>query len=161
MTPYGKTAHYAIAAMSRLAEVYAVKQRLSSADIAQSRELPQPIVAKVLTNLSQAGLVAGAPGPGGGYSLARPPAEISLADVARLFERVEDQLTCPFGPNWCGNGPQCPLHEQLKRLREEYDHFLRSNLLAAFAEKPKPAKMEAPPAPKGGLSLGLVPAKKK
>jgi Rrf2 family iron-sulfur cluster assembly transcriptional regulator len=74
MTPYGKTAQTAIAAVSRLAEVYdpARRVKLNSADIAGHRHLPQPVVSKVLTTLSQAGIVSGSPGPGGGYWLACP-----------------------------------------------------------------------------------------
>ena len=62
MTPYGKTAQTAIAAVSRLAEVYDPAKRVkpNSADIAEKRLLPQPIAAKVLTVLSQAGIVNGA-----------------------------------------------------------------------------------------------------
>ena len=90
MTPYGKTAQTAIAAVSRLAEVYdpAKRVKLNSADIAENRHLPQPVVAKVLTLLSQAGIVNGSPGPGGGYWLARPPERVTLYDVVALFERV-------------------------------------------------------------------------
>ena len=60
MTPYGKTAQHAIAAVSRLAQAYdpAKKAKLGSAEIADARGLPRPVVAKVLTTLSQAGLVA-------------------------------------------------------------------------------------------------------
>ena len=75
MTPYGKTAQNAVAAMSRLAEAYAENRLLSSIDIARDRNLPQTLVAKLLTMLSQAGLVEGVRGPGGGYRLARGAAQ--------------------------------------------------------------------------------------
>lgn len=134
MTPYGKTAQAAIAAVSRLAEVYdpAHPLRLSSAQIAGSRQLPQPLIGKVLTVLSQANLIIGSPGPGGGYLLARPPGEISLYDVASLFDRLDDSLVCPFGPGWCGNHPRCPLHQQIEALRNHVSGFLKENSFSAF-----------------------------
>jgi Rrf2 family protein len=138
MSPYGKTASHAIAAMSRLAQVYPENRRLNSAEIAEARDLPQPVVAKVLTVLSQAGLVAGSPGPGGGYRLAKPPGDVTLYDVAELFDRQDSALGCPFGPNYCGVGPQCPLHPQLDRLREQVNTFLRSNTFAVFVGEPEP-----------------------
>lgn len=155
MTPYGKTAQNAIAALSRLAQVYDAKggARLSSGDIARARNLPQPLVAKILTILSQAGLITGAPGPGGGYALARPPGQVTLREVARLFERPEEELGCPFGPGWCGTGPQCPLHEQLQALRERFQDFLGSNTLALFVGT---EAQHPPPAPAGGLALPMV-----
>lgn len=125
MIRYGKLTQHAIAAMSRLAEVYDSGQRLSSSDIAKARGLAKTSVAKLLTNLSQAGLVTGSPGPGGGYALARPPIEISLYDVAIVFERVEDKITCPFGPNWCGIHDPCPIHDKLLQIDaviEQYFH---------------------------------------
>lgn len=134
MTPYGKTAQNAIAAMSLMAEVYHNDPpvRLSSLQIAEQRKLMKPVVAKVLTVLSQAGLVTGSPGPNGGYRLAMPPEKISLFDISIQFDRLEESLNCPFGKEWCGNGPQCPLHDELKALRENTNQFLQENTLALF-----------------------------
>lgn len=134
MTPYSKMAQTALSAISILAEGYVKgeKAKFSSADIAEKRGLPKPVIAKVLTILSQGGLVRGSPGPGGGYSLARPPKEISLFEIISLFDRVDRNVSCPFGPEYCGVGPQCPLHDQLLHLREEMTQFLSSTTLAAF-----------------------------
>lgn len=134
MTPYGKTAQTAIAAVSRLAEVYDADARvkLNSADIASKRRLPQPVIAKVLTILSQAGIVHGSPGPGGGYWLARPPEGVTLFDVVSLFERLDDNISCPFGPDYCGTGPNCPMHFDILRIREQLITFLRTTTFARF-----------------------------
>jgi Rrf2 family protein len=134
MTPYGKTAQTAIAAVSRLAEVYDPDKRvkLNSADIADRRNLPQPVVAKVLTILSQAGIVSGSPGPGGGYWLAREPAKISLFDVVDLFERLDDNVSCPFGPQYCGTGPHCPMHFDMLKIMDQVATFLKSTTFERF-----------------------------
>jgi len=133
MTPYGKTAQNAIAAMSRLAEVYAENRLLSSIDIAQNRELAQTLVAKLLTMLSQAGLVVGERGPGGGYRLARTPRKISLLDIVLVFERLDDPIVCPFGPEWCGKKDPCPLHDTYVQFNEQFDSFLRKTKLSVFS----------------------------
>ena len=63
---YGKQTETAIAAMSRLAEMYTDQPvRQSAIEIADVRGLQRPFVAKILTVLSQAGLVNGTRGPGG------------------------------------------------------------------------------------------------
>ncbi len=143
MTPYGKTAQHAIAAVSLLAQVYSQNKKLSSIDIAKERGLPKPVVAKVLTVLSQAGIVAGAPGPGGGYCLAKPPEKITLADVAECFDRQKETVCCPFGPTFCGTGNPCPLHHQLTAIRDRLVHFLNSNTLASFAKAARLKKLTA------------------
>lgn len=137
MISYGKTTQYAIAAASRLAEVYDEHIKLSSIDIAKERGLPKPVVAKVLTILSQAGLVTGSPGPGGGYALAKPPSEIRLMDVAECFDRLERSVSCPFGPEYCGSGNPCPLHHQLVSIQEQFRKFLTNNTLAVFMKRAK------------------------
>ncbi|MCU0703906.1 MAG: Rrf2 family transcriptional regulator [Fimbriiglobus sp.] len=139
MTPYGKTAQNAIAAVSRLAEVYdpANRVKLNSADIADNRHLPKPVVAKVLTVLSQAGIVSGTPGPGGGYWLARDPELITLFDVVELFERLDDNVSCPFGPDYCGNTPHCPLHQDMLTVRGQIHEFLKKTNFARFVGWPK------------------------
>ena len=133
MFPYGKTASNAISAMSYLAEHYGNEHvKASSAAIATDREISKPLVAKVLTILSQASLVAGSPGPGGGYFLAKHPSEISLIEIVRLFEKVDSVSRCPFGPNWCGNKEPCPIHDQLVALNDTGTKFLFETSLEVF-----------------------------
>ena len=133
MFPYGKTASNGIAAMSFLAERYGQNEtKVSSAAIAEDRQISKPLVAKVLTILSQAGLVGGSPGPGGGYYLAKKPADIKLIEIVRLFEKVEDDTRCPFGTHWCGHGEPCPLHDEIVSLNETAMHFLNDTTLEVF-----------------------------
>ncbi|WP_432799517.1 RrF2 family transcriptional regulator [Poriferisphaera sp. WC338] len=138
MIKYGKTTQHAIAAVSRLAEVYdGGHTRLSSSEIAKSRNLSQTIVAKVLTILSQAGIVDGAPGPGGGYSLSRPPKEISFFDISEQFDRLDSEIACPFGPGWCGNNDPCPMHDQLSAMQAYLKNQMATMNFDSFANKKK------------------------
>lgn len=135
MLKYGKTAQNAIMAISYLAEVYDEgATRLNSRDIAINRNLPQPIVAKLLVTLSQAGLIDGAPGPKGGYWLAKKPEEISLLDIVSTFEKSTDRISCPFGTGKCDADKACPLHRKLHDLDRQLADFLSQNKLDAFVE---------------------------
>ena len=133
MVRFGKVAQTAISAVSLLAEHYdAGKTKLNSADIATARNLPQPIVAKVLTTLSSLGLVDGTRGPGGGYWLKRPPVEISLLEIVAEFERTDAGIMCPFGPDWCGSGDPCPMHDSIARIGAEWQNYLENTNLGIF-----------------------------
>ena len=134
MIRYGRTTQTAISAMSCLAEAYASDHLLSSRDISQAREIALPLVGKLLTLLSQAGLVHGARGPGGGYRLAKQPGEISLHDIATVFERPDDVVVCPFGPNWCGNNDPCPLHDAYVHFTDQFQTYLRNTHLDVFSQ---------------------------
>jgi Rrf2 family protein len=66
--------------------------------IAQAQDIPLKFLENILNELRHAGLVRSQRGAEGGYWLARPPEEITLADVIRSVE----------GPiaNVRGEGPQ-------------------------------------------------------
>lgn len=132
MIGYGKMSGCAVSALSALAERHSEAVSLSSAQIAELRNYSQVTVAKVLTLLSQAGIVIGNRGPGGGYRLARKPEDIHLIDIVQVFENVEDSLRCPFGPGYCGDNPPCPMHERLVALRDQYIDELSQCSLALF-----------------------------
>jgi Rrf2 family protein len=54
--------------------------------IAQAQEIPLKFLENILGDLRQAGIVRSQRGVEGGYWLARPPEEISVADVVRTIE---------------------------------------------------------------------------
>jgi len=133
MRIYGKMAANAVAAMSYLAESYADKgQPVATLEIANKREISRPLLGKVLTTLSQAGLVKGSPGPKGGFALTKHPSEISLASIVKEFEPTDRPLACPFGPNYCGNHAPCPLHDELAAFRAKEKEFLEDTDLSVF-----------------------------
>jgi len=54
--------------------------------LASAQEIPLRFMENILGELRQAGIVASKRGAEGGYLLARPPADISLADVIRAVD---------------------------------------------------------------------------
>jgi len=134
MFHYSKLAQAGIAAVSYLAEIQADDRLAGSSEIAEARELSRALVAKILTLLSAAGLVTGKSGPTGGYRLTRAPGEVSLLDVVRIFESVEDMVMCPFGPNWCGVRNKCPLHDKLLEIRDDVRARLERETFAQFVK---------------------------
>jgi Rrf2 family protein len=136
MFRYGKLARQAVSAMSYLAERHGSDMPLiSSAEVGRARNIPLALAAKLLSEAAAAGLVRGVTGPGGGYRLTRPPEEIRLAEIVRIFEREQTDHPCPFGPEWCGNGNPCPLHEDFLRLERDGKRFLEETTLAVFGKK--------------------------
>src|SRR5918993_2004738 len=55
--------------------------RLSAAELAQETGVPLPTAQKLMGKLAVAGLLTSARGAGGGFTLARPVTDISLADI--------------------------------------------------------------------------------
>lgn len=160
MFTYGKLAQAGIAAVSYLSESGSSDRLVSSKEIAEARLLSHMLVSKILWMLSAGGIIQGKSGPTGGYRLIRPASEISVLDVLRVFEDTEEQVMCPFGRNWCGIGPACPMHETfcelhdyvLDRLgKETFDQFTDTSrgalpdiaALVNSAKKSKESKKDA------------------
>ncbi|MFC4584602.1 RrF2 family transcriptional regulator [Sphaerisporangium corydalis] len=55
-------------------------------ELAKEQEMPPKYLENILLQMRRAGLVRGQRGPEGGYVLARPATEISLADVIRAVD---------------------------------------------------------------------------
>jgi len=135
---YGKTSANAIAVMSYLAADPG--SRAGSGEIAKARRISRALTAKLLTQLAAAGLVSGQPGPGGGYTLAKPAKGICLFDIVSLFEQTAQPSVCPFGHGWCGNGDPCPLHETIAGMLDGNLAFLEKTNLAVFAKTKRDQK---------------------
>lgn len=139
MIAYGKTAAHGVSIMSYLA-VVRPEQWMGARDIAKARKISLPLTKKILTILSKAGLIIGQSGPSGGYRISQPPAQIALLGIVILFEKVDEQMICPFGPGWCGKAMPCPLHDTLDQLNREHMTFLRETTLSVFIQGHKKDK---------------------
>jgi len=86
-------------------------------EIAAAQGLPEGYLAKVIQNLVRAGLLHSWRGTGGGVSLARPAADVSVRDV---FEAVDGPLElhrCDGHTSPCDAGP-CGTHVFWQRIED-------------------------------------------
>lgn len=105
-----RQADYALRAVIYLARLEE-GEKAPTRKIAQAQEIPPSFLAKIISQLSIAGLIQTSRGARGGVSLARSPEDISVLDVIQaidgpviLNECTEDADTCPFKST-------CPLRE--------------------------------------------------
>ena len=82
---------YAIRALYHLA-FHRLGQAAQAKEIAAAQKIPLRFLEQILQDLRRAGLVEARRGPRGGYALARPPAEISMADVLRAVRGPLEEL---------------------------------------------------------------------
>jgi Rrf2 family protein len=100
---------------------------LHAESIAVSQEIPRRFCDNILLQLRRAGLIHSQRGPDGGYWLARPAKEISLADVIRITEGIE-----PVGPRLPKSA--APLAEIWANLRDHEDRLLSAITFADILE---------------------------
>ena len=127
-----RQADYAVRAMLYLAQI-GPEQRASTSQIAEEKQIPPSFLAKIVSQLSVAGLLQTSRGARGGVTLARAADDISLLDVVEaidgpilLNECVSNAGACQFGdscpmkPVWCD--AQSELVERLSNTT--FDRFL-------------------------------------
>ena len=62
------------------------EEALNLDQLAEATEAPRSVLGQVMPRLRAAGIVRSVRGPGGGYRLNHPPAELTLERVVRVFE---------------------------------------------------------------------------
>jgi Rrf2 family protein len=130
-----RQADYAVRAVLYLAQLGS-DRRAATSQIAQEQQIPPSFLAKIVSQLSVAGLLQTSRGARGGVSLAKSAEEISLLDVVEaidgpimLNECVTDNGACSFGedcpmkPIWCET--QADLVNRLKGTM--FSQFVKEN----------------------------------
>lgn len=120
---------YALRALVYLA---GVGERVTADRISVEAQVPRRLLARILARLSRAGLVRSVEGRGGGSSLARPAAEISLRDAVEAVEGPFEVTRCIMEQRSCGDGRPCALHDAWEEGQEAILTYLENQSLADF-----------------------------
>jgi Rrf2 family protein len=120
-----RQADYALRAMLYLSVLEPTK-RAATSQIAEEQHIPPSFLAKIISQLSIAGLIHTSRGARGGVSLARPPEAISVLEVVEAIDGPLTLNECSHDPNACPFGDNCPLRplwcdtqsELVERLRK-------------------------------------------
>ena len=116
-------------------------------DISAASRLPLPTVNKILKVLTKKGLLVSHRGVKGGYSLARRPEEISMADIITATEGPVAITQCTITlPGACAQEQACPIGSNWHRINDAIRAALESVSLAEMA-RPVPAFSKAPGPP--------------
>jgi FeS assembly SUF system regulator len=99
-------ADYAVVLMTAAARRPAAA-RLSATELAQETGVPLPTAQKLMGQLATCGLLSSARGASGGFALARPATEISLADIVEAVEGPIAMTVCSEGRNDCALDAHC------------------------------------------------------
>jgi Rrf2 family protein len=105
-------------------------------DIAERTALPQPYLEQILLALKGAGLVRSKRGVGGGYVLARSPAEITLGAIISAVDGpiVAGDFGQPHEDGACDHEGQCALLEVWddvgSHIRRHLDSYTLAEMVA-------------------------------
>jgi Rrf2 family protein len=122
---------YALRAAAELAA--AAPAQVKGAELARAQDIPPKFLENILLDLKRGGLVASQRGAEGGYTLARDPAEITLADVIRAVEGPLANVRGVRPEALSYSGPATPLRDVWVAVRVNLREVLERVTLADLA----------------------------
>src|ERR1700753_3170409 len=128
---------YAVMAMADLAGHAAQARPVALADIADRQEISLSYLEQLFAKLRRGGLVTSVRGPGGGYRLSRPSADVRIADIIVAGGEALAATRCKTGSakGCTKTGARCVTHDLWEELGQQIHVFLSSVSLADVVEK--------------------------
>lgn len=120
---FSKRSLYAVRAMVRLATQHE-DSPVSIREISEIENISLPYLEQLFACLRRSELVKSVRGPGGGYVLSRPPAEISMEQIIESVDETIAPAACTENDEVCMRSPDCFMHPVWSELGDKIRDFL-------------------------------------
>jgi|SRR5579872_1309934 len=126
---------------------------LSAKDIADAYGIPAQLLAKILQQLTKAGLLKSHAGMNGGYALSKDARSISAYEVILAIDGPFFITSCTKGAKACDLTPSCTIKEPLARVNDTIAGVLKSISIQDLAEHEHAPSHSLNPNPLVSLTL--------
>ena len=137
---------YAVMAMADLAG-QAMRPAVSLAEIAERQQLSLAYLEQLFARLRRRGLVTSVRGPGGGYRLAKPADQLTVAEVVTAVDEPLRATRCAghgAAKGCMKGGAKCLTHDLWEETGRQIQQYLASVSLAdVLAGRLRPRAAEA------------------
>lgn len=132
---FSKTCEYAIKAVMHLAASSSEKKLFSLNAVAKAIDSPAAYTAKILQQLSKAGIIHSSKGHLGGYYIQKSKLKtLFLSDIVNVIDGDNVYTSCALGLKKCSAHRPCPLHENFKGIRNELKLMLENTTIQDLVE---------------------------
>ena len=107
--------------------LYAKNAPRQMKDIAQSQQISEKYISRLILNLNNAGLITSLRGVKGGLQLAKPPKEITLLEIIEAMEGSVSVVECVLDKTFCKKSEDCSacktwtsLNKKIKKQMQEF-----------------------------------------
>lgn len=128
-----RQADYAVRAVLYLARL-GTDHRAATSQIAQEQQIPPSFLAKIVSQLSVAGLLQTSRGARGGVSLARSAEDISLLEVVEAIDGPIMLNECVGSNGVCVFGDDCPMRPVWCDAQAELVNHLKGTNFSQFVQ---------------------------
>ena len=129
---------YALRALLVLAQNYG-EHVVRIQTVARQQNIPKKFLEQILNDLKSLGAVESRRGAGGGYRLARPPQNITLASVVRHVEGAIAPVSCVsdrfYEKCTCPDEARCPIRDVMAEVRMAVVSIMERLTLADLVER--------------------------
>jgi len=133
-----KRGEYGLRALQDLA-VHHGDGPMSNKDLAERNRIPARFLEQIMLTLKHSRIVHSRKGPRGGYYLARPPQEITLAEIVRTLDGPLAPVSCvsevAYEPCGCPDMEACGLRRVMKEVRDTVAEMMENTTLADLAAR--------------------------
>ena len=130
-----RQADYAVRAVLHLARM-GNTERAATSSVAKEQNIPPSFLAKIISQLSIAGLLHTSRGARGGVTLARDPKEITLLEVVEAIDGPIQLNECVGNDGVCTFEEDCPIKPVWCNAQEELVQRLKSTNFAQLLGQP-------------------------
>jgi Rrf2 family protein len=109
-------------------------------EIAKRQNISVKYLEQIIIPLKKAHFIESVRGPKGGHTLAKPPQEITVAEIVALLEEGVGLVECTEHADICGRADTCPTRLIWREASRAMLHTLKSITLADLVEKAKLAE---------------------
>jgi Rrf2 family protein len=128
-----RQADYALRAVIYLSRL-GPEERAATSQIAQEQRIPPSFLAKIVSQLSVAGLLQTSRGARGGVSLAKSPEEITVLDVVEAIDGPILLNECVACGGNCSFGESCPMKPVWTDTQSELVNRLKNITFNSFVQ---------------------------
>ena len=129
-----RQADYAVRAVLHLAHMKN-GERAATSNVAKEQSIPPSFLAKIISQLSIAGLLHTSRGARGGVTLARDPKDITLLEVVEAIDGPIQLNVCVTERGVCSFDDRCPIRSVWCEAQDELVARLKQTDFAQLLEK--------------------------
>lgn len=104
-------------------------------DIAESQQISEKYISRLIIELKRAGMVKSIRGAKGGYRLARFPKYLTVLDIVEVMEGPINIVDCVQDPDACARISGCATRKMWAKLNEEIRQSLAKITLQDIVDK--------------------------
>lgn len=139
-----KKCKYAIHALVHMAKK--PEEKFLIKDISEACSIPKKFLETILLDLKRGGILGSKQGKGGGYTLRRPPEDVNLAEVVRLFDGAIAAVPCATFKFYescdeCEDENTCSVRAAFLQVRNATVEMLKSDTLESLIKTENTLKL--------------------